>query len=191
MSEARVERRLAAILAADVAGYSRLIEADEEGTLAAMRAIRRELGNPKIAEIRQRGDFEPQRRGKARLVVQGAIGPFGCLIEASRAEMSDSVRKGVEKGKRIERAQTARSFDGLDRRLGLVARRVDIPSGHPGVSRVWVERQGAIKSRRSHRRLAGQPKQRHRSQPNCFGDIALGFERLSRQPAGFADVGGG
>jgi adenylate cyclase len=36
----RVERRLAAILAADVAGYSRLMEADEEGTLAALRAIR-------------------------------------------------------------------------------------------------------------------------------------------------------
>ena len=33
-AEARVERRLAAILAADVAGYSRLMEADEEGTLA-------------------------------------------------------------------------------------------------------------------------------------------------------------
>jgi TolB-like protein len=50
----RVERRLAAILAADVAGYSRLMEADEEGTLAALRAIRRELGDPKIAEHRGR-----------------------------------------------------------------------------------------------------------------------------------------
>ena len=38
----RVERRLAAILAADVAGYSRLMGADEEGTLAALKAIRRE-----------------------------------------------------------------------------------------------------------------------------------------------------
>ena len=43
-------RRLAAILAADVAGYSRLMGADEEGTLAALKAIRRELGDPKIAE---------------------------------------------------------------------------------------------------------------------------------------------
>ena len=50
----RVERRLAAILAADVAGYSRLMEADEEGTLAALRAIRRELGDPKIAGHRGR-----------------------------------------------------------------------------------------------------------------------------------------
>jgi adenylate cyclase len=37
MSEARVERRLAAILAADVAGYSRLMGADEVGTLAALK----------------------------------------------------------------------------------------------------------------------------------------------------------
>src|SRR5579864_7910144 len=46
----RVERRLSAILAADVAGYSRLMGADEEGTLAALKAIRRELSDPKIAE---------------------------------------------------------------------------------------------------------------------------------------------
>jgi len=54
MSGERIERRLAAILAADVAGYSRLMEADEEGTLAALRAIRRELGDPKISEHRGR-----------------------------------------------------------------------------------------------------------------------------------------
>jgi class 3 adenylate cyclase len=54
MSEGRVERRLAAILAVDVAGYSRLMEADEEGTLAALRVVRRELGDPKIAEHRGR-----------------------------------------------------------------------------------------------------------------------------------------
>src|SRR5437899_234457 len=43
-------RRLAAILAADVAGYSRLMGADEEGTLVALKAIRAELGDPKINE---------------------------------------------------------------------------------------------------------------------------------------------
>jgi len=47
---ARVERRLAAILAADVAGYSRLIGADEEGTLNRLRALRAEVIDPKIAE---------------------------------------------------------------------------------------------------------------------------------------------
>src|SRR5580704_1408721 len=47
--EATVERRLAAILAADVVGYSRLMGVDEVGTLRALRAIRRELADPTIA----------------------------------------------------------------------------------------------------------------------------------------------
>src|SRR5215469_331358 len=50
----RVERRLAAILAADVVGYSRLMGEDEEGTLAALKAIRSEVAEPKIAENRGR-----------------------------------------------------------------------------------------------------------------------------------------
>jgi adenylate cyclase len=54
LATGRVERRLAAILAADVAGYSRLMGADEEGTLAALKAIRRELGDPKVKEHRGR-----------------------------------------------------------------------------------------------------------------------------------------
>jgi class 3 adenylate cyclase len=45
-------RRLAAILAADVAGYSQLMGADEEGTLERLKALRRELVDPKIAEYR-------------------------------------------------------------------------------------------------------------------------------------------
>src|SRR5271168_1041372 len=49
-----VERRLAAILAADVAGYSRLMGADEEGTLERLKAHRRELVDPKIKEHRGR-----------------------------------------------------------------------------------------------------------------------------------------
>src|SRR5207237_8893052 len=43
-------RRLAAILAADVAGYSRLMGADEEGTLERLKALRHELLDPKITE---------------------------------------------------------------------------------------------------------------------------------------------
>jgi TolB-like protein/class 3 adenylate cyclase len=50
----RVERRLAAILAADVAGYSRLMGVDEEGTLARLKALRSELADPKIKEHRGR-----------------------------------------------------------------------------------------------------------------------------------------
>jgi adenylate cyclase len=49
-----VERRLAAILASDVAGYSRLMGADEEGTLERLKAHRSELVDPKIKEHRGR-----------------------------------------------------------------------------------------------------------------------------------------
>ena len=71
----RVERRLAAILAADVAGYSRLIEADEEGTLAALKAIRRELGDPKIAE----------RRGRiVKTTGDGLLVEFQSVVDAVR-----------------------------------------------------------------------------------------------------------
>ena len=54
LSGERVERRLTAILAADVAGYSRLMGLDEAGTLARLRGHRRELIDPKIAEHRGR-----------------------------------------------------------------------------------------------------------------------------------------
>src|SRR5438067_12314985 len=54
MAEERVERRLAAILAADVAGYSRLMGIDEEGTLADLKGHLRAVVNPKITEHRGR-----------------------------------------------------------------------------------------------------------------------------------------
>ncbi len=50
MAEERVQRRLAAILAADMVGYSRLMEADETGTIERQKAHRQELIDPKIAE---------------------------------------------------------------------------------------------------------------------------------------------
>src|SRR3974390_155749 len=54
MPESRTERRLAAILAADIAGYSRLMGADEEGTRRQLKAHRKELIDPKITEYRGR-----------------------------------------------------------------------------------------------------------------------------------------
>src|SRR6516162_6728878 len=68
-------RRLAAILAADVAGYSRLIGADEGGTLERLRTLRRELLDPKIAEH------------KGRLVKttgDGLLVEFGSVVDALR-----------------------------------------------------------------------------------------------------------
>jgi len=75
MSEARVERRLAAILAVDVAGYSRLMGEDEEGTLAALRAVRRELGDPKIAEHRGR---------VVKTTGDGLLAEFASVVDAVR-----------------------------------------------------------------------------------------------------------
>ncbi len=54
MSDERVERRLAAVLATDVAGYSRLMGADEEGTLARLKAVRKGIVDPAIASHRGR-----------------------------------------------------------------------------------------------------------------------------------------
>src|SRR5215468_4284855 len=54
MAEERVDRRLAAILAADIAGYGRLMGSDEEGTLRQLKAHRKELVDPKITEHRGR-----------------------------------------------------------------------------------------------------------------------------------------
>ncbi len=54
MAEKRVQRRLAAIVAADVVGYSRLMAADEEGTLAALKTLREDIIDPKIAEYNGR-----------------------------------------------------------------------------------------------------------------------------------------
>src|SRR5215468_9902902 len=75
MSEARVERRLAAILAADVAGYSRLMGEDEEGTLAALRAVRGEVSDPKIAEHRSR---------IVKTTGDGLLAEFASVVDAVR-----------------------------------------------------------------------------------------------------------
>jgi|HubBroStandDraft_6_1064221.scaffolds.fasta_scaffold65508_3 TolB-like protein/class 3 adenylate cyclase len=75
MSQGRVERRLAAILAVDVAGYSRLMGEDEEGTLAALRAVRRELSDPKIAEHRGR---------IVKTTGDGLLAEFASVVDAVR-----------------------------------------------------------------------------------------------------------
>ena len=73
-----LSRRLAVIVAADVVGYSRLMEADEAGTLAQLKSIRNELIDPKIAEHRGRlvkttGDGLLMEFSSVTDGVQGAI----------------------------------------------------------------------------------------------------------------------
>ena len=98
MSGERVERRLAAILAVDVAGYSRLMGVDEEGTLTALKAIRREVGDPKIAEHRGR---IVKTTGDGLLVeFASVVDAVRCAVEVQR-EMA--IRNaGVPAEKRIE-----------------------------------------------------------------------------------------
>jgi len=78
MAEAPVERRLAAILAADVFGYSRLMGIDEEGTLAALKACRRELIDPKIAKYHGR---IVKTTGDGALEFASAVEAVRCAIE--------------------------------------------------------------------------------------------------------------
>src|SRR5207253_11059491 len=76
-------RRLAAILAADVVGYSRLIGADEAGTLWRRKAVRARVIDPAIAEHRGR---IVKRTGDGILV------EFGSVVDALRCATEDSER---------------------------------------------------------------------------------------------------
>ena len=94
---ARAERRLAAILAADVVGYSRLVEADEAGTLAALRELRRAVVDPLLAEHRGR---------IVKLMGDGAIAEFGSVVDAvaCAAALQKAVAEhqaGVPPGRRV------------------------------------------------------------------------------------------
>jgi len=91
-------RRLAAILAADVAGYSRLIGADEGGTLERLKALRRELLDPKIAEHKGR---LVKTTGDGLLVEFGSVvDALRCAVEVQR-EMTGR-NTGVQPDSRIE-----------------------------------------------------------------------------------------
>ena len=84
MSSEHVERRLAAILAADVVGSCRLIGIDEEGTLAQLKALRKTLFDPKIAQhhgriVKNTGD--------------GALVEFASVVDAVRC--ADDIQRGV------------------------------------------------------------------------------------------------
>jgi len=93
MSGGRVERRLAAILAADVAGYSQLMGEDEEGTLAALKGIRRELIDPKIAEHRGR---------IVKTTGDGLLVEFASVVDAVRCATSTMPNSAVSSSARIE-----------------------------------------------------------------------------------------
>jgi len=97
MTEARVERRLAAILAADVVGYSRMMGADEVGTLRRLRAYRSEVIDPAIAARRGR---IVKTTGDGLLVeFASAVDAVACAITAQRALAGRN--EGVAEGQRL------------------------------------------------------------------------------------------
>ena len=93
-----MERRLSAILAADVAGYSRLMEADEVGTFDRLKQHRKELFEPEIAS----------RHGRIfKLMGDGLLAEFGSVVEAVECavaiQRSMAERNGkVADGQRID-----------------------------------------------------------------------------------------
>jgi class 3 adenylate cyclase len=79
MPEERVQRRLAAILAADVVGYSRLMQADEEGMLARLKTLRAEAIDPEIAGHGGR---------IVKLMGDGALVEFSSVVDAVRCAIA-------------------------------------------------------------------------------------------------------
>jgi TolB-like protein len=98
MAEARVERRLAAILATDVAGYSRLMGADEEGTLARLKAHRSALVDPKVNEHHGR---IVKTTGDGLLVeFASVVDAVRCALEVQRGMVERNI--DIPQEKRIE-----------------------------------------------------------------------------------------
>lgn len=79
MAEERVQRRLTAILAADVVGYARLMEHDEAGTLERLKACRRDILDPRIAEYRGR---------VVKLMGDGALVEFASVVDAVKCAVA-------------------------------------------------------------------------------------------------------
>src|SRR5712672_984035 len=98
LSSEHIERRLAAILAADVAGSCRLIGIDEEGTLAQLKALRKTLFDPKVTDHRGR---IVKNTGDGALVEFGsAVDAVRCAVEIQRGMAEQNI--DVPQVKRIE-----------------------------------------------------------------------------------------
>ena len=140
MSEQRVDRRLAAILAVDVAGYSRLMGEDEEGTLAALRAVRRELGDPKITEHRGR---IVKTTGDGLLVeFASVVDAVRCAVEVQREMVARTA--AVPAGRRIEFRMGVNVGDIIIERATFLA----TASTSPRAWRRWPSRAGSASARR-------------------------------------------
>ena len=98
MANERDERKLTAILAADVVGYSKLIEADESGTRGALRALRSEVTDPHIAE--HAGRIVSTAGDSILAEFASVVDAVQCAAEIQRAVAGRN--EGVPEDKRIE-----------------------------------------------------------------------------------------
>ena len=80
---AQLDRRMLAILAADVVGYSRLMEADEAGTIARLRAVRAEAADPLIAQ--HHGRLVKLMGDGALVVFESVVDAVACAVAIQRA----------------------------------------------------------------------------------------------------------
>ncbi|MBV8429021.1 MAG: adenylate/guanylate cyclase domain-containing protein [Hyphomicrobiales bacterium] len=94
----RVQRRLTAILSADIAGYSRLMGADEEGTLARLRAVRQELVNPKL--VQHHGRLVKTTGDGVLVEFASVVDALRCAVEVQRSMAQRNAE--VSPDKRIE-----------------------------------------------------------------------------------------
>jgi class 3 adenylate cyclase len=103
MAEDRVDRRLAAIWAGDIAGYSRLMGIDEEGTLRQLKGHRKELVDPKITEHRGR---------IVKTTGDGMLVEFASVVDAVRCAVD--IQRGM-----IERNTNVPSEKRIEFRIGI------------------------------------------------------------------------
>jgi hypothetical protein len=118
MPEDRVDRRLAAIWAGDIAGYSRLMGVDEEGTLRQLKAHRKELVDPKITEHRGR---------IVKTTGDGVLVEFFSVVDAVRCAVD--IQRGMG-----ERNAAVPADKRIEFRIGInvgdIQQRTQFTSGH-------------------------------------------------------------
>ena len=159
MAAARVDRRLAAILAADVVGYSRLIERDEAGTLERLKDHRKSFIEPLIAEHHGR---------IVKLMGDGALCEFGSVVDAVACADRHPAGHGGARGGASRGSAHPLPHRHQSRRRG--------PRGRRSLRR-WREHRrapGAAGAARRHPHL----RHRLRSAP---GKLGCGFHDLGEQ----------
>ena len=187
-------RKLAAILAADVVGYSRLAGADEDRTLARLRALRSDLIDPTIAVHHGR---VVKRTGDGSLIeFRSVVDAVRCAIEVQNGmvernaglppERRIEFRVGIHLGDVVEESDGDLMGDGVNiaARLEGIAK----PGAHLSVRRRLSPGEGAARSRGQRSR----PDRNSRTSPSRYGSIrckSASRRKRSRQRRHAANLG--